>query len=1289
MNNISEQLLQAIDIVADEKISKLRYDKTIQAKIYRIDDLDTGEYKVRYNGNIFSAFASDINKTYKVDESVYVIVPEGDFSQKKLITSSANKQSLTSNQLATLKNSIFEASPNFNELYDGAYDPNQMYGVVAGAPPEDQLSYNYIYKGPDEIDSGGFHGLFQQYANTYELIRIQASFLVQFYDLHSIGNYGLEVEFYTKDGSSVSYRLDLSSFNGDPYKFSVYSLQYIIIKAQKSYLTGLKSIKLFEENFEYDRLMKDGKVTDEQNTTIPNIFVKNISIQFVEQKDLSQTTYYLMIAAPRGVAFTSSITELELMGRIVYQGKDIMDTSVKCTWYERDLEVMIGHEAYDKNAGFGWRKIEEGPTSIKRYRNQIGHDQRYKLVAIYKDVVLTAETRLYNQTNLYDYAIAQTTKEADIRLQLVNNYNNEVLLGKWYMSYPDGSYMSILDGQKQNSISITDYLKYSSVIFYCTVYNQAGQILGTLEYTIMSSESEDDVSITYVGEDNFRYDANGDITIESAELERTLQVNLAWKEGYGTSYNVEWVMRDEDGLEVKLPNSKLSAYKPDNSMMENLWVDNYNILHYNIKQKYRVNFNNNTVIVKIITIGGETYLFNKEILFLKDGDQGTNGTTYITAVRPCLADGSKLSGLRPLRYNNGWQGDMQLRCYVYKDGEMINNSPGYKITYRWAGINVYINDQAKLNTSNSQVTVRGIPTISASLSSKDLEFYVKVQVTIEDNINKTRDIDIYASYPIDVAVGNFDYTDIDISDIPSYIKYTSSGLNPSFYSKNIRFIYKEKEYNQNISSLNENILKIKDRDGKRYLDPATSFIFEDIKNNDSSNIAVLNLNIPDSSYRLIHPIIMYLDNYGNEAINGWDGTALEVDENGQYVFAPQIGAGKKDSANRFSGVIMGQDSTQNQIGLYGYSHGTNTFGLMEDGTAFFGAKSGGGQIVINGKTATISGGDGGNNEKGMTIILADLGNNVSKSTEAIKLGGGVFRITYDGTIYAAKGYIGCDKNGRGGWEISSNRLYSNSEDTYVALDSSSYDNEPMAIWAGSTSSSYAPFSVSKKGALKATSATISGTISGSTITGTNISGSTITGTTISGNTITGGSISGTTITGTTITGNTISGGTITGTTISGGTISGSSITGGSITGGNISGGSISGSSITGGSISIGSNFGVNTSGVLTCSSANITGAINATSLTAYQVTIAGNANLTGNYGYLGQVGGNADGNPTYNIGISSSYGASIILNSAQNIRLSPSYAGYTYIDRGYLRNLQYVDFSNATVVGLDTKAKFA
>lgn len=474
MNSISEQLLQAIDVVMDKKISELEFDKTIQATIFSIVNLDTGEYKVRYSGNIFSAFSNDLTKTYKIDDLVYVVVPEGNFSAQKMITSLVSNQSLSYNQLAALQNSIFEISPEFNALYGGLiYDPEAEYGVIAGRPVGQTGSYKYIYAGPQTFQSNGFHGLFQQYANNYELIRIQASFNTRFYDLHSKGNYGIEVEFYAKGDDVVSYKLDLNAFNGDPYCLSVYSSQSTIIKVQKNYLLGLKSIKLFEEDFAYDRLVENGLVTDKYNTTDANIFVKDISLQYVEQKDLTDTSYYLMISAPQGIAFTSNISSLELVGRLVYQGKDIMDESkCKCQWFVRDLTVKIGDERYNKEAGFGWAPLPQTSSHLSLVTSDVLYEKRYKLLVTYNDTVsLTAEIEIFNHNAQYSYGMEQYTNGADISLQLINKLENGELVGDWYLSYPDGTYLELIDEKKKNSILVSNYLKYSSVVFYCQVYD--------------------------------------------------------------------------------------------------------------------------------------------------------------------------------------------------------------------------------------------------------------------------------------------------------------------------------------------------------------------------------------------------------------------------------------------------------------------------------------------------------------------------------------------------------------------------------------------------------------------------------------------------------------------------------------------------------------------------------------------------------------------------------------------------------------------------------------------------
>lgn len=1055
MNNITEQVLQAVDIVVDEKISQLKYDKTVQAQICDIINLDTGEYKVRYSGNIFSAFANNLEDTYKIKDEVYVTIPEDNFSNKKIIIGPFNSTSLKDNQYTALQNAIFEVSPEFNILYgDNLYKKNEEFGVIAGAAATDPGSYNYICKGPQTFQANGFHDLFQQYANNYELIRIQAEFNTRFYDIHNYGNYGLEVEFYAKGGDIVSYKLDLNAFNGDPYRLNVYSPQSIVLKIQKNYLIGLKSIKLFEENFAWDTLYKDGQpIKGTINTKFPNIFVRKVALHFVEKRDLTDTNYYLTIAAPKGIALTNKTTpkvsSLELVGRLIYQGEDIIeDSDCECQWFVRDLSVTVNNENYNKEVGFGWMPLEKKTTNILTLnKNDIEHQQRYKLMVVYnKTVTLTAEIDVFNNNTDYNYHIEQRTEGDDISLWLISND----LKGDWYVSYPDGAYIPLEDGMDKDHMLVVEYLKYTNVIFYCSVHKPGeDKVIGTIEYPFVISESSEDVMVSFEGEDVFRYDANGDITIEDSERERTLKVGFTWKEGVGTAYSFVWIMRNSSGNEIELTKD---FKQPEQSMIEKLWVDNDKVLHYNIKQKYKPDFNNNIVTIKITTITEEEYKFDKEILFVKDGDQGTNGTTYVIAVRPCDTHGNKLSGFQPLKYSgNTWGDTLRLKCYVYKDGDPITEG----ITYKWSNVNVSLIQDTK---HPEIIIVNGQGNPITETSSAKLQFYVKVQADIDDGMNGNTSV--YTSYPIDVLVGDLDQNLVNISSIPSYIKYSSSGTTPYFYNDPIKFIYNGVPAEQEIESLNTKVLDVQLKDDKQYLKPASYFIFQDIKKQEtdenSSNIGILKLKYSDNQF-IIHPVIMYLNVYGNEAINGWDGTKLDIDEkNGKYIFAPQIGAGEKNKDNTFTGVVMGKDSGQEMIGLYGYQNGDNTFGLKKDGTAFFGSSTGGGRIEIKGTDATIRGGNGGNDPNGMTITLANL----NPDEDAIRIGNGVFLVTYNGDLIATnaditgiieakEGYIGCStRHSKDGWHIETNKISSGSGQETVAL--SSKKDSYFRIWAGKT-----------------------------------------------------------------------------------------------------------------------------------------------------------------------------------------------------------------------------------------------
>lgn len=117
MSNYSDAILGAVDIVVRDRLNGLSLDKTVQGEIVSIVDMDIGEYRAKYNGNIITVFSRVPSEQYKIGERVYIVVPENDFSKDKIIFGRVERQSLSDNNSSELANAIVEASPTFDELY--------------------------------------------------------------------------------------------------------------------------------------------------------------------------------------------------------------------------------------------------------------------------------------------------------------------------------------------------------------------------------------------------------------------------------------------------------------------------------------------------------------------------------------------------------------------------------------------------------------------------------------------------------------------------------------------------------------------------------------------------------------------------------------------------------------------------------------------------------------------------------------------------------------------------------------------------------------------------------------------------------------------------------------------------------------------------------------------------------------------------------------------------------------------------------------------------------------------
>lgn len=963
----SMDIIKAMQIIADSSNQKLRLDKTITAQIISVENIETGEYRVKYQGNSFLAYSYDVKVSFKIGENVYVKIPENDMSKRKIIEGRISSTGNTLTDIMEQQVEINKIEPSFDKIY--GYDPEEQYGIIAGVPTNHEYFQRAIYE--SKGSTMGDH-LFRSYLSNYSKIRISGSFLTTFVGRHVKGNYGLIVSFKTlqfdeegnEEQGTVSYRLDFSNFTGDPYRYTSPSPQSVIIDLQGQSVLGLDSILLFQENFETDKSVNyDGQILTE-NTSDCNIFVKDVDISFCEVIDLKDTTYYITISTPKGIVFSGATTSLTLDAKLKYKGENILsEKTCKCYWYKEDLTIQKGSSDYDKYGGVRWKKInkqdEDYLPSIEIQSKDVQIHAKFKLVVVYNDVVLSKEIEIKQLDSDYNLSIKQVTKNnSRIILQVVSNIENDnrQYVGDWYFLLPDGGYGLIPDAEKQFSVDVTNYLIYPTVTFYCQTYHDNEPI--SIETHIFSiSDSQDDLTINYIGQDIFQYDANGDIAYEDTELDRTLSISVEWKEGFGSAYTISYLA--PDGVEILTDPTK--AHTAENSMMENLWVDNTSVLHYNIGQKYSINKNNNVITVKIkCAMNNNEYLFRKEILFLKDGDQGTNGTTYICAIRPVnLKNGLKLSGFHALQYNNGWLGDgLDLRCYVYKNGDLINGAQNFDLTYKWECGSKDVNKQDKLSINpvpgfanlSDYVRIQGQP--SNILDTKG-DYVLKVSITVREKSN-SEDTQIHCQYPVDIAVGGLNMDLIDMN-LPSYIKYTASGINAQFLNQELQCLYGDVKLP--ISSTDESILGL----NNNKLDPAQKFQY-------TGGIAALRCEVSKTMY-LLHPIMMYLDTYGNEAINGWDGTKLELDDKGKYILAPQIGAGKKNADNTFTGIVMGKDTQEDKIGLYGYKAGIAQFGFKEDGTAFIGP-SGSGQILFNGVKGTITSGNY-SNTTGMKIDLDD------------------------------------------------------------------------------------------------------------------------------------------------------------------------------------------------------------------------------------------------------------------------------------------------------------------------------
>lgn len=1013
MSNIGQKIAEATDILLSKRLGDLALDQTVIGEVYECVNSAIGHYKIKYQSIIVDAYSEYSDKIYKPGDNVYIKIPSGDFSAKKMIEGKVDTGSSVSEiQLQGLKNYLNPIEPTIVLFKD-------QVGLIAGVSENKTINYEY--------DQENFALL----SKKYEIVQFEAVFTTNFKTSYTSGNYGIKLKFKTGvEDNAESYKeyiLDSDNFTGNAYGFKSGALQKIQFSIPANTLKSLDSIEF------YQAMAQD---QDSNNNPIEqeNIFVKNIRLTFFEKLDFTEYEYYLKVQPKNGYIITDKVLSFEPI--LLRQRQNVInETSYQIYWYIKEALTSSVENGIKTYAGNNWKIITSTDKTQPQYLenkwlfiNSIGDVANASFKLIVKDdndFLMEKEFEITNSSINLPKIQQNTLQNGDIELYLLDE-------DKTYT--PVWEYKGIkTEGTDKKLILTKDKFLETFLQITCHFYLD-GQYKGKSNYLLNFTTEEKDLDVIFDGVDYYQYDTNGDMFLEDAMREKTLKIDIQSKEGYMAQIeNIKFYLNEHEISKEKTNESYAD------SMLKEVWVDSENYIHYTLQPTYSLSRNKNVIKVQITLISGQELIFTKELAFNKIGNIGTNNSSYAISLEAA-------NGL--IAYNNFNENyDIKLKIY-YQGKEMSQNEISVaNIKIRELKINEYrIQNETFENVFDSnnlynipKEYIRAIPNISTynyntfcnqgeivSLKDKNTNFlkYYKARQKIDENSQLTDEngqiISDYGKYwqliedergifggnyvtitisindniitsylPIPITIddnSNKEKNDIYISNLalPQTIRYSSHGNRPQYY---------------NTAEINENKIS-------PYLStpnsfkPAYEFDFEQLNNNDKYYLAEI-IQITTPSGDIIYwPVIYYLNTYGNSAINNWSGEEMEVD--GGSILANQIIAGRKESGtNRFTGVALGEVEDEEVIysGMYGYNNGINTFGLRSDGTAYFGM---GKNIQINGEGKTA-------------IQVGDIeieNNRIQGNGFLVDFNGNVY---LSGTIYAMEGNIG-------GWEISEKGL---------------------------------------------------------------------------------------------------------------------------------------------------------------------------------------------------------------------------------------------------------------------------
>lgn len=875
--NYSEVLFQSIDQIVEERLKQVQYDRTILCKVIEAYP-DDNKYWVNCEGLKLQVQSIDPKKTYSKDSMVYVLMPEGNYENVKVIIGGYNDKDIEKKV--------------FNNSYDD-FIPNQTFKF--DNPITFQLSDINTSK---EIASDNYIPI--QYDQEYDYVGVEwAMTTYSLFDAGiNSGKYTLEIVFYNaKNEPIISYPIESSSIYGNPYSLSEEFKQYNLFP----YSEKLNNCNSFKIRL-YQGIQKDNnpeEIIDKFND---------------EAQKFSITLNYLHLSVGYSKAKFAENQTLNLKkgNSLNYKTNDSnLKRTLYLDWRVKDKEA--NEQIFNYNNLKYSNLINNARIYWLKYHENIG----YKSTQIIKDYT--------NIDGLYNWKII-SMDSFEYNLKIDTDYQIDQY--KVFIVYDSKNAETEDDSDTLTNYKFTNTIIFENLDIAAIQPGSSNSDNNSNDLKFTLNEGNTGVYNVY-GLDGRMSDSSkgGPYTI-TASLFDSLQDKISKVEWFFPPLNTMIIDdRSTDwGLSI---NEKLTVqYKIKNRYYPSATQNT-------IRCKVTMStgeIRNGSISFEFGQLGnqGTNYAFNIDFI---GKNYLTNGENEEIQVKATLSNQNGEEVLLEDFINN-----LEWSWLFTTDGKVIDKDSTTEITslsnivcskYQNNIVKLYLNnsfEMSEYNYSILQAKLKGYNTgdgIKADLTS-----YLCIPVAAADTDQiKPRSIQgattiVYDSLGTSTSHST-EYYEV-INDTNNYIDELEWNLSSQIagytgFPDLGKYQKKEEDSDKTITKY-----KIKPSSYVPLKTPPVSII---AKKNDS---VIWN-----------QPILIIQNTWFNETINEWNGV-LKINEEDGSILSPLLIAGTKGSNNLFTGVTVGQldtgSTTTNRTvnGIYGFKEGKARFWLNQDAEFYIG-----------------------------------------------------------------------------------------------------------------------------------------------------------------------------------------------------------------------------------------------------------------------------------------------------------------------------------------------------------------